>query len=202
MRIITASPFQKGFDTVLQLSKRHCEIAKSLGFEFAVRYFYNLSQAEIDIILDSGLGLIFVNHANNYDYIRILNDLEKYGIPEGATIFHDIEDTSLTSTDIIVRSNQLSSNLQINKYISGAYYGSGCVLTSEELYNLKVTRYWNSISREMDRNNKPVVALAGDCMMQLRPGNFTLPCEIPNFTIDANIVQQDFKGRYVTMVVK
>ena len=95
MRVVVGNAFQKGFDTVIPLTKRHCEIAKLFGFEFAVRYFYNLTKTEIDTILDSGLGLKFVHHANSYDFNRVINDLHEYGIPQGATIYHDIENSKL-----------------------------------------------------------------------------------------------------------
>jgi hypothetical protein len=185
-----------GVDTVVKLSSQMCTALKAEGVKFAVRYLGSLEQAEMLTILASGLALMPVTYAKHYSGVDAVAQLRKLGIPAGVTVWLDLEGETSTPADIIAKINAWAGQVAAAGYEPGLYVGAGCVLTSAELYSLRVVRYWDSCSREVSRDGTIAEPKCGWCQIQLVPGN----TQIAGIIVDIDVIQQDFQGRMPTWV--
>lgn len=200
----TAKPFTLGVDTVQKLGSKECEAIKAAGFRFVVRYLGSVSVLELAAILAAGLAFMPVTYAKNYNGGSAVHDLRALSIPAGATVWLDLEGETSAPADLIAKINAWASQIEGAGYEPGLYVGAGCVLTSEELFALRVKRYWNSCSREVDRNGKVANPACDYCMDQLRPyncGRDGVPYAVPGVVVDVDVIQQDNKGRLPSWVV-
>lgn len=186
-----ARPFSLGIDTVVKLSAVDCAALRSEGMRFAIRYLGSIDAHELATILGSGLAFMPVTYAKAYNGMSAVGHLRSLGIPEGATVWLDLEGETDLPSAIVAKVNAWAGQVIAGGYEAGLYVGAGCVLTSEELYGLRVTRYWDSCSRELDRNGKATAPKCDFCVTQLRPFN-TL---VGGVTVDVDVVQRDVLGR-------
>jgi hypothetical protein len=191
----TARPFALGVDTVVPLTP-YAPALKSAGMSFAIRYLGSVSGEEVHAILAAGLAFMPVTYAKAYSGMGAINQLRMLSLPEGCTVWLDLEGETDAAPDIIAKINAWAGQIQAGGYEAGLYVGAGCVLTSEELYGLKVTRYWDSCSREIDRNGRSAAPKCDYCMVQLRPFN----TNIGGVVVDVDVVQRDVLGRLPTWV--
>jgi hypothetical protein len=200
----TAKPFSRGIDTVQVLTKETARATKSAGFDFVVRYLGSLSAIELKTILDAGLAVQVVTYARAYNGGSALRELRELAIPQGATVWLDLEGETSAPADLIAKINGWASQIAGAGYEPGLYVGAGCVLTSEELYQLHVVRYWDSCSHELDRFGKMAAPACDYCQIQLRPyncGRDGVPAAVQGLVVDVNVVQKDSRGRLPSCVV-
>ena len=186
-----------GIDTVQKLTAASCHSLKGEGVRFVVRYLGSVTKAELDAILDSGLAFMPVTYAKAYNGMSAVSQLRELSIPHGATVWLDLEGEASAPPDLIAKINAWAGQVEAAGYEPGLYVGAQCVLTSGELYALRVKRYWDSCSREVDRNGQVANPACDYCMQQLRPYNTTLGGVI----VDIDVVQQDNKGRVPSWVI-
>jgi hypothetical protein len=200
----SAKPFALGVDTVQKLTAENCAALRAAGFRFVVRYLGSIDPPELKRILDAGLAYMPVTYAKAYNGGSAVSALHALSIPQGATVWLDLEGETSAPPDLIAKINAWAGQIAGAGFEPGLYVGSGCVLTSEELYALKVVRYWDSCSREVDRTGKVANPGCDYCMQQLRPFNCGIgstPAVVPGVVVDVDVVQQDNKGRVPSWVV-
>ncbi len=165
-------------------------------------YLGIINRANLDKILKAGIGYIPVTLAGEYNDgpADEIAQLKYLGIPQGTTVFVDMEGKAAFSApriQTIARLNDWADGIIKEGFIPGLYVGSPQPLTSDELWNLKVQRYWRGQGSIRDYNN----ALAeptgcGWCMTQMWPSR-----AIAGTLVDYNMVSADYKSRTPTMVI-
>lgn len=191
-----AKPFTLGIDTVQRLSAENVAALKSEGMRFAIRYLGSLTPEELRVILAAGLACMPVTFAKHYSGMSAIGELRKLGMPEGVTTWLDLEGETDAAPEIIAKINAWAGQVQAGGYEAGLYVGAGCVLNSQELYSLKVTRYWDSCSVELDRDGRRAMPKCDTCVTQLRPYN----TPIAGCIVDVDVIQRDALGRLPTWV--
>ncbi len=191
----------KGFDTTQPLTTARAEGLAAAGMRFAVRYLGSLTSAEVDTIHAAGMRVFPVTFGlkhgtppsailgSNFGMSSVL-EMRKIGMPAGVTVWLDLEDMSGTAADIQAFVNAWATAVLAAGYRAGLYVGAGAVLTSKELYSLKVTYYWHSLSRVSDRNGAIAEPDCGWCMYQLYPS-----INVAGTLVDVDVIQKDYRGR-------
>lgn len=175
---------------------------KARGADFFVGYLGQMNKARLDAVLDAGLAFMPVTLAGEYndgadDEIAQLRAL---GLPAGCSVWLDVEGQKAFNTppaELIAKINAWAEKIAAAGYMPCLYVGVPQPLTSDELWNLKVQRYWRGQGSVRDRTN----ALAeptkcGWCMTQMYPS-----ITVGGVLVDANIVGQDYRGRVPAWVV-
>lgn len=189
-----AKPFTLGIDTVQRLSAENVAALKAEGMRFAIRYLGSLTPEELRVIVGGGLACMPVTYAKAYSGMSAISELRKLSMPEGVTVWLDLEGETSAPADLMAKINAWAGQVQAGGYEAGLYVGAGCVLNSQELYSLKVTRYWDSCSVELDRDGRRAMPKCDTCMTQLRPYNTPLAGCI----VDVDVIQRDALGRLPT----
>jgi hypothetical protein len=173
---------------------------KASGIDFFVGYLGTLNTARLQCILDAGLAFMPVTLAGEHfdgagDEVK---QIESLGIPMGVTVWLDLEGHKAFHTppaELILGVNQWAETIAGAGYQPGLYVGSPQPLTSEELWRLKVTRYWNALSREADRFGQLAEPKCGWCMWQMHPQKVWRDSGV---FVDVNIIGADFMNRVPT----
>ncbi len=178
-------------------------------YDFLAGYLGAMNPSRLQALLSSGVGYSPVTFGGEYedgaeDEIAQLHAL---GIPTyapgsvgGVTVWLDMEGMKAFKTDpvrLIGMINAWADRVAAAGYMPGLYVGVPQPLTSDELWSLRVKRYWKGQGSVRDRKNQLAEPTGcGWCMTQMYPS-------IPRggIMIDANIVGQDFKGRVPNIVV-
>jgi hypothetical protein len=194
---VAATSGARGVDCVTILTPASAARLKADGHDFAVRYLGSVSTTERDAILGAGLALLFVGYSRKpgwspsanlgaQDGATAVAHAKALGLPTGLSLFCDLETPNPTSAsaDIIAYVNAWSTVVQGAGYIAGLYVGFGCGLTSQELYDLKVTGYWHSCSYVPD------VAVRGYQMIQDTKANQI----VDGVQVDTDVIKTDALG--------
>ncbi len=169
---------------------------KASGVDALAGYLGAIDPIRLNNVLGAGLGFLPVTFAG--EYLDGPNDeigqLKALGIPGGVTVFLDLEGLKAFQADPVKLAAQIDTwamAIAAAGYIPGLYVGVPQPFTSQELWSLKVQRYWRGQGSVRDRNN----ALAepsgcGWCMTQM----------FPSYTrggvwVDSNMVGHDYRGR-------
>jgi hypothetical protein len=179
------------------------ESARALasGMDAFAGYLGSVTQPLLKAVLDAGMGFIPVTYGGAYNngFADELAQLKLLGVPPGATVFLDMEGLSAFKTDPTVlegKVNAWADGIVAAGYVAGLYVGVPQPLTSDELWKLRVSRYWKGQGSLRDRNNNLAEPTGcGFCMTQMFPSVVR-----SGITIDCSMVGQDFKGRTPTMV--
>lgn len=196
MKAVTACPFALGADTVISLTPAKCETLKAAGMRFVVRYLGAIGQLERDAILKSGLALMLVTYAGHYDAAKAIEQLRLLDIPQGATVWLDVEGCTETAAELAAKCNAWAHSIKAAGWDPGIYVGAKCPLTSAQLYALAMDRYWHSCSRVVDATGAEAAPSCGWVMHQLNPFNHP----IGDVVVDVNVIQCDYAGRLPTWV--
>jgi hypothetical protein len=207
MKVVPARAGAVGFDTDSPLTASLCESLIGQGYEFAIRYVSHtqpeagdLSPAEVQAILGSGLALMVVVHspapgwaprgvAGAEHATWAVSNLEGAGLRAvGAmTVWCDLEGVlpGTPASDIIDYVNTWTVGIRAAGYQPGLYVGYDAFLTGSQLYvDLYLARYWKSASAV------PTPALRGFCMTQmLGAGPMVAAVQI-----DRDVIQADRLG--------
>ena len=91
-------------------------------------------------------------------------------------------------TDPKARVNTWADTISAAGFTPGLYVGANCGMTAEELYQLRVTRYWRSMSLVPTPQ-------CGFVMSQLYPTT-----TVAGVGVDIDVPQQDWQGRTTMMI--
>ncbi len=175
---------------------------RDAGADALAGYLGVINAERVGYVLAAGLGYIPVTLAGEYndgpnDEIAQLKSL---GIPGGVTVFLDLEGMAAFKSDPVALAAKIDDwgmKVAAAGYIPGLYVGVPQPFTSQELWSLKVQRYWRGQGSVRDRNN----ALAepsgcGWCMTQMFPSHSR-----GGVWVDSNMVGQDYRGRVPSWAV-
>jgi hypothetical protein len=191
-----------GFDTVTTITPVAAKKLADAGMRFAVRYLGSIYTAELDTLLDAGIAVMPVTYSRapgwlpsgpmgTADGIEAVRHLQAAGFPKGVTVWRDLEGPGGAPQDIIDWVNAWCKPVREAGYDPGLYVGYGAKLTSKQLYDLAVDRYWHSLSRVTDNANALAEPGCGWCMYQL----YDSVTWAGATWVDVNVIQKDYRGR-------
>lgn len=169
------------------------------GYRFCLRYLRkeelhkeDLSAAEAQRILDAGLGLMPVQHADHetpwapngelgIKYGRtVVEEAMNCGIPAGVTVWSDLESVipGTGAEDVIQYCNEWHREVASAGYVPGLYIGWHCGLNAHQLYKaLRFTHYWGAYNLNSDQ--EPIVRGLQMKQREFKPGD-----QVPGFPSD------------------
>jgi hypothetical protein len=164
----------------------------------AVALYIGAADAErVKACLDAGLGVFavtFGSTAARQNPAQAIATAKAWGLPPGTSIFLDVEGNAAYNTPagtLIGEINAWGDAVAAAGYLPGAYFAPPQPLTSEELYHLRVVRYWKGGGSIRDRNGALAEpAGCGWCMTQMWPSQMAA-----GYLVDWNMVGEDFRGR-------
>ncbi len=175
---------------------------KEAGADAVAAYLGLVSKERLAAILGAGMAYIPVTLAGEYndgagDEIAQLKAL---GIPAGVTVFLDLEGLEAFKSDPVDLANRVNAwaaAILAAGYVPGLYVGVPQPFTSDELYALKVQRYWRGQGSIRDRNgNLAEPTGCGWCLTQMWPSHSR-----GGVWVDSNMVGQDYRKRILTWAV-
>ena len=175
---------------------------RAAGADALAGYLGVINATRVGYLHAAGLAYVPVTLAGEYndgpnDEIAQLKAL---GVPPQATVFLDLEGLSAfkaNPAELIVKINTWANAITAAGYIPGLYVGVPQPLTSDELWGLRVSRYWRGQGSVRDRNNNLAEpAGCGWCMTQMYPSRHR-----GGVWVDDNMVGQDYRARVPTWVV-
>jgi hypothetical protein len=196
MRVEQAPNGARGVDTILPFTASRAKAIKGAGYDYVVRYLGVLTTPERNIILQAGLALLAVNYSRrpgwhpsasigDLDGLASVAHARKAGLPDGMSLYCDIEGPGGGANDTIAHVNAWATRVQAAGYKAGMYVGYGIQLSDVQMYHdLKVTGYWDSCSRNVD------VAKRGFQMFQHYPPNV----HVAGLQVDVNHIETDGMG--------
>lgn len=197
-----------GADTIQPITTRAvADALRGAHVDYIVRYLGSLSSPEIDVILQSSLAVMPVTYSRSsgwqpsgdlgaLDAKHHVAECDAIGIPKGATVWLDLEGPGGHAQDVIDHVTNWANIVRGSGYDPGLYCGWGTLLTSEELYQLPVDRYWKSQSRVTDSAGQLAEPKCGWCQYQLFPSVMR-----GGVWVDLNVIQEDNQTRLPTWVV-
>lgn len=192
-----------GVDTIEAVTPAIAAGWKAAGKRWALRYALALTAAEVATITGEGLGLVLLSYGRKSDFSSatgaadaqaILNHLRAIGVPLGGqlSIGVDLEDPAgATIADVLAYEAGFATAIIATGCTSGAYIGSGLMMTSAQLYSMRATRYYKSGSRIVDSKGEASEPQCGWVLVQGLP--FNQSCGGTN--VDFDCAWQDFEGR-------
>lgn len=174
---------------------------KATGVDFLVGYLGAISPARLGAVLDAGLAFMPVTFGGRatFDGGAAVAACQRLGLPAGVTVWLDLEGGELLKVPpqaVAAQVNGWAKAVDAAGYEPGLYLGAPQPFTSEELYALKVRRYWKAPSRVIDRNGRVTDGPScGFCMYQLWPQGTWRDTGV---FVDVDFVQKDFRGRLPT----
>jgi hypothetical protein len=229
-----------GFDVNHPITLKQAKEAFNSGFTFCVRYVPRLELslepigepditfAEANDILDSGLALVLVQHVSVPGWTASANKGMRFGknaavyanqcgFPRGINIFLDLEEVSSTSTSAEIQAfcNEWFDAVEDVGYAPGVYVGSKNGLNAEQLFiGTKFRHYWHAASqadppipRPGDRGYQMFQPLNLTSAQRSKLSNVTLADKIglgtnPAFEIDLKFDATSIKDVDIDHVVK
>ena len=208
MRVENAFVGARGVDSLPFSQGGTEEQARALvarGVDFFVGYLGAINATRLGYVLDAGMAFMPVTFAGEvFDGADDeLAQLTALGIPEGCTVWLDVEGAKTLTTPIAQLTQQIddwAAKIANAGYIPGMYVAPPQPFSGPELAKLNVTRYWNSAGRVQDRNGKiwDEPEGIGFCMRQGYPQGFFRDTGV---FVDPNIIWEDRRGRLPTWVV-
>lgn len=199
-RVVDSLPFSQGGNST------QANALKRAGVDGFVGYLGAMTVARLHALLDAGISFMPVTFAGEYKdgAADELVQLRALGIPAGCTVWLDLEGLEAWKTnpaELIRLINNWATDIKSGGWLPGLYVGAPQPLTSEELYSLKVYRYWLGQGRCVDRTGKDAYPRCGWCMRQDWHGQKNgLLWRDTGVLVDTNSVQCDHQGRLPTWV--
>ena len=162
----TAFTGARGIDTDSFITTSSAAALKQCNTDFVIRYLGSITQAELSAILGAGLAFMPVTFANVYDPKVCLQHLSALSLPAGCTVWLDVEGVSMAPAALIQAVTTWASVVKNAGYDPGIYVGAAALLTSQELFNLPVDRYWHGLSKVEDRHGMFAEPACGWTMYQ------------------------------------
>ncbi len=192
MNTATAFVGARGTDSVTLITATSAAAFKASGIDFVIQYLGSLTPQGVQDIVGAGLALMVVTYADKFNGAQTVAELRTLGLPEGCTVWLDVESIgpSVTVESLTNQINDWAAAVKAAGFMPGLYVGVGAQLTSAELYQLSVVRYWHSLSIVLDRNGAPAAPACGWSMFQLYPTTTW-----HGVSVDMDFCQQDYHGR-------
>ncbi len=192
--LVDSLPFSQGG------TETQARALRASGVDGLVGYLGCMSASRLAHVLDAGLAYIPVTLAGEYNDgpADELGQLAALGIPRGATVFLDMEGMAAFKADpptLIAKVNAWADGIAAAGFIPGLYVGVPQPLTSEELYALRVSRYWRGQGSIRDRHSALAEPTCGWCMTQAYPS-----VTWGGVLVDVNMVSQDYRARVPSWV--
>jgi hypothetical protein len=184
-----------GFDTVDIITRPHLAPLVDWGkrFRFACRYLDNLTRGELEAIC-AGIGPVLpVTYADRFTPEEAIARATVLGIPKGVVLWLDVEGLAAATSipDLIAKINRWADAVALAGWIPGGYFADRTLLTSAELYALRIVRYWRGAARIVDRHSDLAEPACGWVLEQLTPANHPFGGTL----IDFDVSRTDFRGR-------
>ncbi len=183
-------------------TKAHAQALRGAGVDAVALYLGVARKAQLQAVLDAGMGAFFVTLASEYldGGLDEVAQLRVLGAPKGSTVFADMEGLNSHNAppaDTIKALTNWSNGIVGEGHIAGLYVGSPQGLTSGELWRIpRMTRYWQGMGSTRDRNGDLAEPDGcGWCIRQAWPSQ-----TVGGVLIDYNMVTADYKNRVPTMV--
>lgn len=200
--VVDSLPFSQG--GTLEQAKA----LKARGVSCLVGYLGSIDAKRLAAVLDAGLAFMPVTFAGEYNdgAADEVAQLKALGIPAGATVWLDLEGQKAFATppaELIGKINAWADAIRGAGFMPGLYVGVPQPLTSEELYRLRVSRYWHGQGSVRDRFGalaepfKSFTACRGWNMVQAAPS-----VTWGGVLVDANLVLGDYRGDVPAWVVR
>ena len=183
-------------DCVTKLTAASARALRAAGADGAIRYLGSLDAAELDAILEAGLGLMpvcYEAHPQDWLPTSVLGQLDGAlavdhahgaGILPGTSLWCDLEAMGGSAADTIAYAVAWCAEVEPAGFVPGGYIGSGVTLSTEQLYALPFRGYWHSLSEV------PNVARVGYQLVQLYPTT-----HLAGIEVDIDFSQHDKAGR-------
>jgi len=172
------------------------------GIEFIVGYLGVINKERLSHILKNNMAFMPVTLAGRYDPKTSILAIKGLELTYNCTIWLDLEGKASYDTppiELITKINDWAQAIKDEGYQPGLYIGSPQPLTADELWRLKVVRYWKAPSRVIDRNGKTWDGpQCGFCMYQAWPQKLWRGSGV---LVDVDFIQQDFLGRLPNWVI-
>ncbi len=168
-------------------------------FRFVCRYLGNLTRGELRACTAAGLAVCLVTFGDDFDGARAVAEARALEVPAGVVLWLDVEGLP-TTTDVptlIGKINAWADVVKAAGFIPGIYFADRCLLTSAEMYALRVYRYWKGAARIVDRFGNLAEPACGWCLWQFVPANDSFG----GTRIDYDAAAQDYRGRAPVAVV-
>lgn len=187
-RIVDSLPFSQGGNAA------QAAALKAAGVDGVALYLGAASPALAAACLAAGLLVFGVTFGGRYDGAAAVASMHALGMPAGTACFLDVEgdpSLALAPADLIGKIDAWADAVAAAGFVPCLYVGVPQPLTSDELYRLRVQRYWRGQGSVRDRHN----ALAeptgcGWCMTQMWPSQ-----HCAGELVDFNMVGADYKTR-------
>ena len=198
MRAMEAWVGARGVDCVTLINAESAAKFKASGVEFCLQYLGSVTAQGVADIVAAGLAFMPVTYADRFDGPTTVAELTALGLPTGCTVWLDVEGIgpSMDIPTLKQKINDWATTVATAGFQPGMYVGSNAQLTSLELYQLKVVRYWHSLSRILDRNGMLAEPSCGFCVHQLFP-----TVDWSGVEVDMDFIQQDYQNRLPSWVV-
>jgi hypothetical protein len=207
----SAAPGLLGFDSNTVITAAVAQKFVDQSYSFCIRYLSrgaeastDLSAAEAEIILQSGLALMAVQHVRKagwqptgelgqQDGQAAGQNAAAVGFPGGVSIWCDLEGVlaGTDAQDVIDYCNSWFTAVSGAGYIPGIYVGDSCILNEQQLFSLAFQHYWRS------QSNVPNVKSRGYQMIQLFPS-----VTKNGIGIDFDVTQNDYKNGQAQWLVR
>ncbi len=194
-RVVDSYPYSVGG------TRAQAELLKARGVDGLIGYLGAINKARLSYALEAGMGFMPVTRAGEYSdgAADELAELAGLAIPKGVCVWLDVEGLAAYHTMPAILISQLSSwarSIIGAGFVAGLYVGSPQPLTSEELYNLPFTRYWQGLGSCKDRFGNLAEPSCGWCMNQLYHAEKNgIVWKDTGVLVDANGVGRDYKKR-------
>jgi hypothetical protein len=160
---VVANRLSKGFDLNRPLTRSLAQRFMDAEFTFVIRYIrqgpkhsYDLSVDEANLILESGLGLMIVQHVPLPGWVPTATagdtrgkvaaaECRLLGYPPGSMVWLDLEGVALDATkpSVINYCNNWHKAVASAGYLPGIYVGFQPGIDARSLYyDLRFTHYW------------------------------------------------------------
>jgi hypothetical protein len=168
-------------------------------FRFVARYLANLTRGELADITAQDLAVLPVTFADHFSGPETVQQAKALGVPAGVVLWLDVEGLSATMAiaDLIAKLNAWADAVLAAGWVPGLYVADRCLLTSAELYALRVVRYWKGAARIVDRFGMLAEPACGWCLWQFVPANDAFG----GTRVDYDASAQDYKGRAPVAIV-
>ena len=169
---------------------------KGEGVDGFVGYLGAINEARVQALLDAEIAFMPVTFGTtpiHYDGAASVASCKKLGLPEGCSVWLDMEGLSVFHTMasvLMAAANAWAQVVADAGYMACLYVGVPQPLTGDELYSLAHVRYWHGQGEVRDRHNAFANPACGWCMKQKWPSIVR-----GGVLVDDNTVSQDDQGR-------
>jgi hypothetical protein len=219
-QLVVAPDNLRGFDCNRPVTKAIAEQARKKGYSFVARYCartqlhdYDLTPAESEIILDSGLGLMVVQHVAPENWVPTLGLGSQYGgmatyemaqrlaLKPGTMCWLDLEGVKpgVPAQDVIDYCNLWHGRVANAGFNPGIYVGWHAGLSASDLYRkLRFAHYWAAYNLNADL----LPAIRGVQLKQDAAKSADLFPPFTNQDFDVDVAKADSLGGRIQLLTR